>query len=224
MTDASVAGAGVDRTAKPRLFGPAYSAYVRAARLALIEKGVDHVLVPVDVFDGTTQAAHLARHPFGKVPAFEHGGYALYETAAICRYVDAAFDGPALQPADAEALGHMAQIICIVDAYLYKALVWDVFVQEIVLPRNGGATDSAVVAAGVVRSKTSLDALTALLGDQPFLTGASYSLADAHLTPMLDYGSQCATGAELIAAYPALGRWLDRMRGRNSWPKVIADA
>ena len=35
---------------KPLLFGADYSVYVRIARLALVEKGVDHDLVPVDVF------------------------------------------------------------------------------------------------------------------------------------------------------------------------------
>ena len=34
--------------------------------------------------------SHLARHPFGKVPAFEHDEFALYETQAIMRYVDEA--------------------------------------------------------------------------------------------------------------------------------------
>ena len=34
-----------------------------------------------------TQAAYLKRHPFAKVPAFEHDGFPLYETAAIERYL-----------------------------------------------------------------------------------------------------------------------------------------
>ena len=31
-----------------------------------------------------------------------HGDFTLYETTAICRYVDGAFQGPALQPADVQ--------------------------------------------------------------------------------------------------------------------------
>jgi len=37
-------------TDRPVLFGAPYSVYVRAARLALDEKGVDYQLVPVDIF------------------------------------------------------------------------------------------------------------------------------------------------------------------------------
>ncbi|MGY6202148.1 hypothetical protein [Paraburkholderia strydomiana] len=28
---------------------------------------------------------HLKRHPFGRIPAFEHGDFRLYETGAIVR-------------------------------------------------------------------------------------------------------------------------------------------
>jgi glutathione S-transferase len=42
----------------------------------------------------------MARHRFGKIPAFEHAGFRLYETGAITRYVDEAFPGPRLQPDD----------------------------------------------------------------------------------------------------------------------------
>ena len=37
------------------------------------------------------QPDYLARHPFGRVPAFEHDGFAIYETQAILRYLDDVF-------------------------------------------------------------------------------------------------------------------------------------
>ena len=89
----------------PTLYGAAYSVYVRAVRMALAEKGVAYTLVPVDVFaPGGPSAEYLARQPFGKIPAFEHDGFRLYEAGAITRYVDEAFDGPPLQPADRRRL------------------------------------------------------------------------------------------------------------------------
>ena len=55
--------------------------------------------MPVNVFapDGIP-AWYTDLHPFGRMPAFEHDGFRLFETAAISRYVDEAFAGPALQP------------------------------------------------------------------------------------------------------------------------------
>jgi glutathione S-transferase len=71
---------------------------VRGVRLTLIEKGIAHELVEVDVFaSGGPPAEYLGRQPFGKIPAFEHHDFRLYEAGAIMRCVDEAFRGPALR-------------------------------------------------------------------------------------------------------------------------------
>ena len=59
--------------ARPIVYGPANSTYVWSARLALAEKGVTHELIDVP-FGAHREEPHLSRHPFGKVPAFEHDG------------------------------------------------------------------------------------------------------------------------------------------------------
>ena len=60
---------------KPILYGPAYSTYTRSARLAMEEKGVDYDLVEVDFLQGPMPAEQIERHPFARVPAFEHDGF-----------------------------------------------------------------------------------------------------------------------------------------------------
>ena len=58
------------------------SPYVRAALLTLEEKGAPYKLAAMA--PGTLkQEPHLSRHPFGRIPAFEHDGWMLYETWAI---------------------------------------------------------------------------------------------------------------------------------------------
>jgi glutathione S-transferase len=46
---------------------------------------------------------HLSRNPFGRMPAFEHGDFALYETQAIVRYIDRVWPEPPLSPQDPRA-------------------------------------------------------------------------------------------------------------------------
>ena len=66
------------------LYGAAYSVYVRAVRLALEEKGLAYRLEEIDIFaPEKVPSGYAARHPFGKIPAFEHDGLALYESDAI---------------------------------------------------------------------------------------------------------------------------------------------
>ena len=93
------------------------SPYVRAALLTLEEKGAEYELAAMAL--GTLkQQQYLSRHPFGRIPAFEHDGWLLYETQAIMRYVDAVVPGPRLQPEEPRAAARMNQLIGIVDWYL----------------------------------------------------------------------------------------------------------
>ena len=202
---------------KPKLYGAPYSVYVRSARLALEEKGVAYELVPVDIFAaGGPPAEHLARHPFGRIPAFEHDGFSLYETGAITRYVDEAFDGPALQPAGARHRARMNQAIGILDSYAYRTLVWDIFVERVRAPANGRTSDEAKIAAALPRARTCLEALAAIMGSGPWLAGPALSLADLHALPMLTYFAMAAEGRRLLDGCAAVSRWLERMRARPS--------
>src|SRR5581483_1791031 len=74
--------ARVTNMARPVVYGPAGSTYVWSVRLGLAEKGVAHELVELP-FGAHREEPHLQRHPFAKVPAFEHDGFQLYETQAI---------------------------------------------------------------------------------------------------------------------------------------------
>ena len=203
---------------KPTLYGAAYSVYVRSARLALAEKGIDYDLVEVDVFaPGGPPAGHLARHPFGKIPAFEHDGFRLYEAGAITRYVDEVFEGPPLQPGGARERARMNQVIGVLDGYVYRTLVWDIFVERVRAPANGRAPDEEKIAAALPRAETCLAALEDIAGGGLWLAGPALSLADLHAAPMLAYFSEAAEGAALLDRHPKLRAWLREMEARPSF-------
>ena len=206
------------RDAQVVLYGPIYSAYVRVARIVLAEKGVPYRHEPVDIFapEGPG-AAYLVRHPFGRAPALQHGDFALYETAAITRYVDEAFAGPPLQPAEARARARMTQIIHMIDSYGYWPWVRVIFVQRVEGPRRGGP-DEAAIAEALPRAGLALDALAELMGAGPWLAGADFSLADAQAGPMIDYLIQAPEGRRLIEQRPALADWWVRLYRRPSLP------
>jgi len=78
--------------------GYRYSVYHRIARAALHEKRVSYDVVDVDPFSHL-DASYPGLHPFGRVPTLLHGEFSVYETSAISRYIDCAFEGPLLSPA-----------------------------------------------------------------------------------------------------------------------------
>jgi glutathione S-transferase len=202
--------------ATPTVHGPAFSTYVRTVRMTLEEKGVGYELREFDLMQGVPEE-HLKRHPFGKVPAFEHEGFILYETAAIARYVDEAFDGPALQPADVRARARMAQIVGIVDSYTYGPVITNIVIQRVVVPMMNGTPDEAVITAALPAAGKALGVLEDLLGDQPFLAGNALSLADLHLAPILAYFTAIPDSEPVLAATPNLRRWFESISTRPSF-------
>ena len=201
---------------KPILFGPSYSVYVRIVKIVLAEKGVDFDQVEFDVFDVNDWPADwLERQPFGLVPAFEHDGLRLYEARAIARYIDEAFDGPALQPDSPQGRARMEQAISVLDGQGYWPMVREIFVQRVERARDG-MTDEAVIAAALPKAERCLAALRQLLGERPYLAGADFSLADAHAAPMFHYFLETPEGQALLGMQPRLADWWARIAARRS--------
>jgi glutathione S-transferase len=199
------------------LYGLSRSVYTRIARLALEEKAVEYALEEVEIFGPAgAPPAHLERHPFGRIPVLEHAGFVLYETGAVTRYIDEAFPGPALQPADAAARARMNQVIGIVDAYAYRPMIWGVFVNRVSIPREGRVADEVAISSALPRIGTALRALEGVLGAQPFLAGKQLSLADLHVAPVLLYFQLTVEGRRMMAEHPRLEAWLAGMKERHS--------
>src|SRR5882757_304260 len=136
-------------------YGIVGSPYLRAALLGFEEKGVPYQLVPLAPPE-TKQPAHLARHPFGRVPAIKHGDFELYEAQAILRYTDAAFPGPALRPTDPRTTARMDQMVGIVDWYFFREVGTTIVFNRVVAPAFGMPCDEASVAAGIPKARICL--------------------------------------------------------------------
>lgn len=199
------------------LLGLRISVYTRIARLALEEKGVAYELEEVDIFaDDGPPADYLARNPFGRIPCLLYGDFCLYETAAICRYIDEIFTGPELQPAQTAPRARMTQIVGVLDHYAYRPMVWDLYVQRVVIPGSGGQPDEALISAALPNIETVLRQLDDWRDTSRFLAGDSITLADLHAYPMLRYLIETAEGAALLESFPRLGAWMTEMQSRPS--------
>ena len=199
------------------VYGADYSCYVRIVRLALEEKGVPYRLVPVDIFaEEERTPEYLARHPFGKIPSFDHDGFALYEASAITRYVDAAFDGPSLLPGDPKVRARVDQLMSVCDSYVYQPLVWDVYVERLEKGSRGEKSDEDRIADGLDKARISLGAITKLMNGKAWLAGDDITLADLHLAPMMDFFLMTLEGRRMIANFPLLGAWWERIKRRPS--------
>src|SRR5215472_9338358 len=197
------------------LYGVHASPYVRAARLGLEEKGAAYDLVEFPISEMKHQP-HLSRQPFGRIPAFEHKGFSLYETQAILRYVDAAFPGPALQPVDPRQAARMNQIMGIVDAYMFMDVSFGISYQRLMAPRHGKTPDEERVAASLPKARVCIEALDQLKGGNAFMAGGAVSLADLMVAPHYFYFSLTPEGRDILGPHERLRQWWQAMATRES--------
>lgn len=196
------------------LHGVSPSSYVRTCRMALDEKGVAYTHDPV--MPQTPE--QLERHPWGKIPALTHGDVRLFESLAITRYVDEAFEGPPLQPADAADRARMDQWISAFIDYMYAPIVRNIIIQRVVVE----TPDESVIAAAVPDAAKCIGLLDGQLAATPYLAGSAMSLADLFVLPAINYLAMVPEGGPLLESAGAVTDWAARMQGRDSAQIALA--
>ena len=184
--------------------------------MAFMEKGVPYELDPL----APQSPEQKAMQPWGSVPAMTHGDVRLYETLAICTYVDHLFDGPPLQPADPLANARCWQWSSVFIQYLYRPAI-DIVLQRLVVPAQGGEADEVLVASSIPKSDKALGALDGALDGQTYFAGDEVSLADYLVLPVLHYLKMTPEGADLLAPRADLARWQAVIDGRESAVETV---
>jgi len=202
---------------KPILYGPTYSTYTRSMRMVLAEKGVEYDLVEVDMIGGAHHRPdHIQRHPFERVPAFEHNGFAIYETNAIAHYIDDAFPGRRIAHPHIHRRTRDQQIVDVIHAYGYERIIPAIVLRYYFVDKAKGP-DMAAIAAAVPAAEHVLGAIQDLmLGSDPYLVGRDVSFSDLFLAPIVSYFAQFPEGTRVLAKLPRLSHWWLAMQQRSS--------
>jgi glutathione S-transferase len=173
--------------------------YCARVRIVLVEKGVPHETVVVDLED--RPAWIYEKNPLGKVPVLEEGDFVLPESAVINEYLEERFPEPPLWPADPAERAEGRLLVHRFDELSrpYYAL------------RRGEESARQ-------RLDEELGRLDSLLAVRPFLTGRKFGLADAAYLPWI-LRAETMLGVDLDL-HPAVADWVERTRDR---PSVAAE-
>jgi glutathione S-transferase len=181
-----------------------YAPRTRAGRVRwfLEELGIPYELVRIDP-KSARSAQHLAAHPMGAVPALEHDGKTLFESAAIVQYLS-------------ELTGKLAPPPGSPDRARY--LQWMTFSMATLEPLVVQATSDPPSES----AKTKLQDWAKILDRE--LTGRDYLLGDftgADLTvgAVLIW----AAAAKLITGSPAVDAYVARLKSRPAWQAARKD-
>ena len=187
------------------IHGFAQSTYVRTARMACVEKGVEHELVPLDF----RSDSHRALHPFLRMPVMRDGEVLLFESLAIATYLDETRDGPALQPGDPLGRARMLAWITASMDYVHGTLL------RPFLDADALSEDQLAAARG------NLEIVDKALSKGPFLMGGALTLADLYLAPMVAFAEGQAQFEELTKGLGGLARWREAVWTRDSFQQTL---
>jgi glutathione S-transferase len=200
-----------------KIYGHPWSINTRKSLLTLAEKGHEAELALVMLPLGEhKQPAHVARHPWGKVPVLEHEGFVVYESRAIGRYLDDALAGPLLTPAAPRERARAEQWMNVSDLY-FSPHAGALLMESLFRDYLGGGRNEAAITSGRAQIQAPLDALDKHLADHAFIAGDAFSLADIHWMPYLEYLFRLEP-REAQRAH--LARWWASVSERPTWTKV----
>jgi glutathione S-transferase len=199
-----------------KLYGHPFSTCTRKVLITLAEKGLKADFVHVELAKGEQKNPnYLAKHPFGVVPFFEDGDFSMYESRAICRYLDAKYSNPKLTPTDFPSLGKMEQWISVEQSYVASAS-GRLFVQKFLIPMGGGQSDLSIVEQARKDAHHAFNVINNHLRTQPYFAGEQFTLADIFMMPYHAH-LEVSKELEILESYPHVMAWWNRVSQRPSW-------
>lgn len=197
-----------------KVYGHPMSTCTRKVLTTLVETQTPYELVLLDFAKGDhKQPAHLARQPFGQMPSIEDDGFSMYESRAICRYINEKRKGN-LVPADIQGRARMEQWISIETSnftpHAMKFVYHHVF---------GWKQDDATLATAGEKMDLALGIMDAHLAANPYMAGETFSIADISFMPYFEYVATTPAKEQLLKG-AHVAAWWSRVSERPSWRKV----
>ncbi|KAJ3702022.1 hypothetical protein LUZ61_005727 [Rhynchospora tenuis] len=208
-----------------KVYGVARYMSVARVIVCLEEVGADYQVVPVDFAVGEHKTpAHLARNPFGLIPAFEDDDLVIFESRTISKYVLRKY-----KSSDTDDLlreNNLTESTLVdqwldVEAHHYDPLVFHISYNAFVLPKIGGTGDQKLIDTNLEKLKKVLEVYEAQLSKTKYLAGNFISLADLSHFPATYY-FMATPYANLFDNYPHVKAWWENLMTRPSLKKAAA--
>ena len=198
-----------------KLYGSPLSTCTRKVLMTLGETNTSYEMMTIDFATGAhKKEPHISRQPFGRIPAIDDDGFAMFESRAIARYIAEKTKSP-LIPNDIHARAKMEQWISIETSEFAPHAMK--FVYEHTFKRK---QEQSVLDAAAAALKTTLGVMSAQLAKTPFISGDAFTIADIGFMPYLEY-VMASPAKELVAPYERVVAWWEKIRARPAWQKVI---
>ncbi len=180
------------------------------------ELGLEYDLIPAGMEHGLTGTAEFrALNPNGLVPAIDDGGFRLWESNAIVRYLGAKYGGAHFYPIDVQERARADRWMDWANLQFYSAMgpAFHQLVRAEVDKRN-----LRVIEESLAKTETYAAILDQHLADKEFANGAHFSMADICLGVIAH--RWIGLPANKVSR-PHFERWFRAVRDRKAAKKVL---
>jgi len=115
-----------------RIIGSFVSPYVRKVLACMNLKGLDYEVDPITPFYGNDEFERLS--PLRRIPVLIDGDFSVSDSSVICAYLEEAYSGHPLLPADAKDRARARWFEEFADSRLGDLFIWSLFYQKVVRP------------------------------------------------------------------------------------------
>lgn len=202
------------------LYGSSLSPFVRKVLAYAGEKGIELEVQPTG--PGDPNPDFRAASPFGRIPGFRDGDYALADSSAIIHYLEAKFPDPALIPGEPKLRGRTIWFEEFADTILVSCGA-KIFFNLIVAPRFLGrpGDEEAARQAEINDLPPILDYLESVVpGDGAYLVGDGITLADIAVASPFANFRHTSTRVD-PERFPKTVAYVDRILARPSFAPWI---
>ncbi len=202
-----------------KILGRSNSINVQKVLWAADECGVPYDRTDVGgAFGGNDQPWYLAMNPNGVVPTIDDGGYVLWESNAIVRYLAASYGPAGFWPTDAKLRGHaerwMDWQLSVIQSGM-TTMFWGL-IRTSAETRDLAAIEAARLATGRLWAR-----LDAHLASTRYVAGDHFSVGDIPVGAMVYRWLNLPLERADLPAMPHLRRWYERLAQRPAYQQHV---
>ena len=192
-----------------KIIGSFVSPYVRKVLACMNLKGLDYSVDPITPFFGNDEFERLS--PLRRIPVLVDGDFAISDSSVICAWLDEAFGGHPLLPADPRDRARARWLEEYADTRLGELFIWSLFYQRVVRPLvwNEPTDEDRVRTNLETHMPTALDYLEGELPADGFLFGM-IGVADISIATFFRNGAYAGFAPD-PARWPKVAAFVERV-------------
>ena len=198
-----------------KIYGGNLSSFCNKVRFAANAMEIEYEYIKINFKEKEHKSsAFIKMHPAGKIPVIDDGGFILFESNAIIKYLASQYN-VALYPVEIKQRAVIDQWIDFCSCHIGNAMDKTLF-NKIFAPRIKVPVDERAIQDGYMFLNRYFPIIDKRLKENQYLSGEKFSLADINLLAILD---PCEIAGVDLSVYSNLALWRQGLKKETFYTK-----